>query len=469
MGALTSKIYSFSARPWELVNFIIPNFIDTGGSFIRLDFRGNEIMRILPQSGHSSNLFSAIISDRLRFGYDGYVHDRLIEPFLASISNWYSLDWEEVFNSRSFEDWPNEIIFANTSMVGVAQTVGFNQFINSFNGFFLPFQNNVDFREYFVTDNVLAELLSYDLVLCVAHSPFDILQNYMSLLFKVCNQGKLFSIGFNGVKFSKTLPYSLSVDYSVITNISCGQHKFCTLIVNSMSTVIFCDGKLPVDIFDALQFMVGFVRTYFIRVVKLVLLNFPSNAVNTAEFNQCQNYVFNDFSSNCELDYFFGYGADDFCADPYLLDFSVYVGSHFDRSFFIANLSLPTTYFLEEASYCYNERGMLNQFNAPLQVFSDNLRSSSKIERMVFLAYLNKCFSYKQLSDFFCQRFFAFAGQWVLAPMQLLNYAVKIKYTSVLYLYGFSESYYSNSWFCDTMTRASAHIGLAAQNFIFTI
>lgn len=49
VGALTSKPYSFKARPWELSPHYSIDVFDSWGSNIRLDVLGTKIMRILPK------------------------------------------------------------------------------------------------------------------------------------------------------------------------------------------------------------------------------------------------------------------------------------------------------------------------------------------------------------------------------------------------------------------------------------
>lgn len=55
VGALTSKPYAFKARPWELFSFYSFDIMDGFGSSIQLDFRGLELLRILPKSNKFLN------------------------------------------------------------------------------------------------------------------------------------------------------------------------------------------------------------------------------------------------------------------------------------------------------------------------------------------------------------------------------------------------------------------------------
>jgi len=55
VGALTSKPYAFKARSWELKKTNSIDIMDATGSNIRIDSRGNEVMRILPRINEQIN------------------------------------------------------------------------------------------------------------------------------------------------------------------------------------------------------------------------------------------------------------------------------------------------------------------------------------------------------------------------------------------------------------------------------
>lgn len=75
VGALTSKPYAFKARSWELKKTNSIDIMDATGSNIRIDSRGNEVMRILPRINEEIN--EEWISDKARFCYDALKYQRL--------------------------------------------------------------------------------------------------------------------------------------------------------------------------------------------------------------------------------------------------------------------------------------------------------------------------------------------------------------------------------------------------------
>ena len=80
VGALTSKPYAFHARSWELNKTESVDAMDAVGSNIRVDSRGNEVMRVLPRLNEDVN--EEWISDKTRFACDGLRRQRLDRPYL---------------------------------------------------------------------------------------------------------------------------------------------------------------------------------------------------------------------------------------------------------------------------------------------------------------------------------------------------------------------------------------------------
>ena len=80
VGALTSKPYAFTARPWELAKTETIDVMDALGSNIRVDSKGREVMRIIPRNHDGVN--EEWISDTARFAWDGLRAQRLDRPFL---------------------------------------------------------------------------------------------------------------------------------------------------------------------------------------------------------------------------------------------------------------------------------------------------------------------------------------------------------------------------------------------------
>ncbi|MGC1466274.1 MAG: NADH-quinone oxidoreductase subunit NuoG, partial [Pseudolabrys sp.] len=95
VGALTSKPYAFSARPWELTKTESIDVMDAIGSAIRVDTRGREVMRILPRTNDAVN--EEWISDKTRHVVDGLRVQRLDQPYLRVGGRLQAATWTEAF------------------------------------------------------------------------------------------------------------------------------------------------------------------------------------------------------------------------------------------------------------------------------------------------------------------------------------------------------------------------------------
>jgi len=90
MGALTIKPLAFKARPWELNNREIINFIDSYCGQITIQKRGNEIIRILPTRKDSYYW----INDRVRFFFESLKKQRITYPYLLLKNKYLKINWQ---------------------------------------------------------------------------------------------------------------------------------------------------------------------------------------------------------------------------------------------------------------------------------------------------------------------------------------------------------------------------------------
>ncbi|MDB2502089.1 NADH-quinone oxidoreductase subunit NuoG [Paracoccaceae bacterium] len=99
VGALTSKPYAFTARPWELTKTETIDVMDALGSNIRVDTKGREVMRILPRNHDGVN--AEWISDKTRFVWDGLRRQRLDQPYLRENGKLRPATWPEALQAAA--------------------------------------------------------------------------------------------------------------------------------------------------------------------------------------------------------------------------------------------------------------------------------------------------------------------------------------------------------------------------------
>ena len=99
VGALTSKPYAFTARPWELSKTESIDVMDALGSNIRVDTKGREVMRILPRNNDDVN--EEWISDKTRFVWDGLRRQRLDTPYIRENGKLRKASWTEALGAAA--------------------------------------------------------------------------------------------------------------------------------------------------------------------------------------------------------------------------------------------------------------------------------------------------------------------------------------------------------------------------------
>ncbi len=111
VGALTSKPYAYNARPWELRKTESIDVMDAMGSAIRIDAKGDGVMRIMPVINEEVN--EEWLSDKSRFVWDGLARQRLDKPYVRRDGKLVPVSWGEAFE------------VTKTALSGSADKIGF--------------------------------------------------------------------------------------------------------------------------------------------------------------------------------------------------------------------------------------------------------------------------------------------------------------------------------------------------------
>ena len=121
VGALTSKPYAFNARPWELRKTDSIDVMDGLGSAIRIDAKGDGVMRILPRINEEVN--EEWLSDKSRFIWDGLSRQRLDRPYIRENGKLRPASWDEALGAAAtaLSVSPDKIGFVAGDLVEVEQ------------------------------------------------------------------------------------------------------------------------------------------------------------------------------------------------------------------------------------------------------------------------------------------------------------------------------------------------------------
>ena len=132
VGALTSKPYAFTARPWELMKTETIDVMDALGSNIRVDTKGREVMRILPRNHDDIN--EEWISDKTRFVWDGLRRQRLDQPYVRKNGKLKPVSWDEAFYAINKAIDGKKIAAIAGDLVSVEAMFALNKMIKDLGG-----------------------------------------------------------------------------------------------------------------------------------------------------------------------------------------------------------------------------------------------------------------------------------------------------------------------------------------------
>ena len=94
VGALTSKPYRFTARPWELLSHNAVSPHDCLGSNLTIQTAQGNVKRVVPRTNESIN--ECWLSDRDRFAYAGAdCDDRFTQPLVRTSDGMKEVSWEQ--------------------------------------------------------------------------------------------------------------------------------------------------------------------------------------------------------------------------------------------------------------------------------------------------------------------------------------------------------------------------------------
>ncbi|KIH64206.1 NADH dehydrogenase, G subunit [Ancylostoma duodenale] len=177
VGALTSKPYSFTARPWETRKTESVDVMDAVGSNIVLSHRTGELLRVIPKINDEVN--EEWISDKTRFAIDGLKTQRLLCPMIKDQDGVLrQASWEETLFTvaQKFRETPAE---QKAAIVGglndVESMVALKDLFNRFNSENVcteeEFPATSDLRSNYVMNDAIRGVENCDALLLVGTNP----------------------------------------------------------------------------------------------------------------------------------------------------------------------------------------------------------------------------------------------------------------------------------------------------------
>uniref|UniRef100_A0A0K8TL41 NADH-ubiquinone oxidoreductase 75 kDa subunit, mitochondrial n=1 Tax=Tabanus bromius TaxID=304241 RepID=A0A0K8TL41_TABBR len=247
VGALTSKPYSFVARPWEIRKVESIDVLDAVGSNIVVSTRTGEVLRILPRENEHIN--EEWLADKSRFACDGLKRQRLIAPMLRMPSGELQpVEWESALIAVAQtmkKSSKGKLAGIAGNLACVESMVALKDLLNQNGSEILcteekfPVQGSgTDIRANYLLNSSLAALEEADVVLLVGTNPRYEAPLLNTRLRKGYVHNEL-EIGLVGPKIDLSYKHEhLGDEGSVLSQIISGTHPFAKKLQNAKKPAI---------------------------------------------------------------------------------------------------------------------------------------------------------------------------------------------------------------------------------------
>ena len=375
VGALTSKPYAFSARPWELKKTESIDVLDAVGSNIRVDTYGWEVKRILPRLNEDIN--EEWISDKTRYSCDGLLKQRLDVPYVKKNNKLIKSSWDEALDIiiKKLKETDNSNIAGHIGdLVSLETTLAFKKFLE------LLGSKNLEFREkkfYINSEDKMNYLFNSsingieksDLILLIGCDPrheATILNARIRKAFRN-NKTPIFSIGNPG---DQTYEYKIiGDDTQTIKDIIEEKHEF-NRVFNTAKKPLIIIGESALElnsggfIFEELK---NFLYQKKLISEKWNALNILIQNASTVgaldlkiQSKDKNNFEFFDNIKNNKFKLIYLLNSDNLKFEKND-EFIIYQGSHGDRGAEIADVILPSAAYTEENGLYQNLEGRVQE------------------------------------------------------------------------------------------------------------
>lgn len=243
VGALTSKPYAFSARPWELKSVESIDTLDGVGSNIRVDIRGYEIMRVLPSLNEELN--EEWLNDKSRFSFDGLKRQRLCDPLLKQNDKFVQISWLKAFDIilTKLKQSNNNVTGVVGSQCDMESAFLLKTLLSLFgkakvSGVNKNLLTNIDFEYLYKFNTKISNIEMADSCLLIGVDPrkeaaivnLHLRKHYVNEGFKIASIGSFLNLTYPCTHLGST-----SNDVLSLTQ---GQHDFCKVLRKSKRPLI---------------------------------------------------------------------------------------------------------------------------------------------------------------------------------------------------------------------------------------
>ena len=348
VGALTSKPYAFTARPWELSNTETIDVMDALGSNIRVDTKGREVMRILPRNHDGVN--EEWISDKTRFVWDGLRRQRLDKPYIRKDGKLVSVDWNEALNFAAESLSDKNIMGLVGDLTSTESAYSLKKLVTKLGGVVecrtdgskLPTDN----RSGYVGNAYIDDIDLADEIFLIGSNPRNEAPVLNARIRKAWSEGA--NVHLLGPKAELTYDYSyLGSDRSALRKLTTRGLKVgkgrSAVVILGVGALTDADGAAVLG--HVMQLVSG-------TNCKLLVLHTAASRVGAMDVGANNPQGISDLIN---YDVIFNLGSDEMEIPNG--PFVIYQGSHGDRGAHRADIILPAAAYTEESGIFVNTEG----------------------------------------------------------------------------------------------------------------
>lgn len=350
VGALTSKPYAFTARPWELSKTESIDVMDALGSNIRIDTKGREVMRILPRNHDGVN--EEWISDKTRFVWDGLRRQRLDTPYIREKGKLRPATWPEALAAAAKAMQGKKIAGLVGDLASVEASYSLKLLIEGqggsvecrTDGAHLPVGN----RGAYVGTASIADIDSAKMIQLIGTNPRVEAPVLNARLRKAWAAGA--TIGLVGEAVDLTYDYvHVGTDRAALEKLSETQISEETRAKPSLVIV----GQGAINEADGAAVLAHAIKLAENSNSKLLILHTAASRVGAMDVGAVTKGGLTAATKDAEV--IFNLGADEveIASGPFV----IYQGSHGDRGANRADIILPAAAYTEENALFVNTEG----------------------------------------------------------------------------------------------------------------
>ncbi|WP_299953168.1 NADH-quinone oxidoreductase subunit NuoG [uncultured Roseobacter sp.] len=348
VGALVSKPYAFTARPWELTKTESVDVMDALGSNIRVDTKGREVMRFLPRNHDGVN--EEWISDKTRFVWDGLRRQRLDKPYIRENGKLRAATWPEALSAAAQAMAGKSVAGVIGDLAPVEAIYALKQMVEGrggvvecrTDGAYLPAGN----RSGYVGTAVIEEIDDAEHILLIGTNPSVEAPVLNARIRKAWTRGA--TVAVIGEDVDLTYPTQhIGTGRAALTALADTDHSANKdvngLIIVGMGALMEADGAAVLGTAMGLAEAAG---------SKLLILHTAASRVGALDVGATNE---GGMAAVEKAEVIYNLGADEIDIAPG--PFVIYQGSHGDRGAHRADIILPGAAYTEEPGLFVNTEG----------------------------------------------------------------------------------------------------------------